>query len=412
MFANRLAETGGLIFRDVTSVTFPAGYASGNGHYEQEMGDFDSDDDLDIYGLNWFNNFTDDTLRNNGDGTYCCVTSVTSSQADDEEVDFGDYDNDGDLDAFAANFSGTNWLYQSNLAQGGTGGGLYHRTGQGQAPAPELPTNFNGGTSLDGEWADLDNDDDLDIGLFNDGNQGNWMFRNILGVPDTHAPNVSKVTIQADKPNGTPTVVHGQIRDNGPGEWLTNYFNWDLVYTVNGGSPTTVTMIGQFGAQARGVIPAQTDATVAYHVEVTDLAGNTGVSGTTTFIQGNIGSPWTDQGGGLAGINGIPVLVGTGPLTTGSPGSLALSSAKPSSLANLFVALNANPTPFKCGTLVPVPANFVVAVFTGPGGGKTLNWPSWPGGLSGQDLYFQYAVADPAAICGVSLSNTLRADVP
>jgi hypothetical protein len=31
--------------------------------------------------------------------------------------------------------------------------------------------------------------------------------------------------------------------------------------------------------------------TVAYHVEVTDLAGNTGISGTTSFVQGNGAGP-------------------------------------------------------------------------------------------------------------------------
>jgi hypothetical protein len=143
-----------------------------------------------------------------------------------EQIDFGDYDNDGDLDVFVANFSGTNFLYQSNLAQGGTGGGLYHRTGlaTGQSPNPELPSNFNGGTSLDADWGDLDGDGDFDIALFNDANQGNWLFRNALGVPDTHAPDFYQVTAQGNKPNGTPTVIHAQIRDNCPGEWLTNYY--------------------------------------------------------------------------------------------------------------------------------------------------------------------------------------------
>jgi hypothetical protein len=138
-----------------------------------------------------------------GNAERCCATDLAGSQlhqepawiagdpvVDENEVDFGDYDNDGDLDAFIANFSGTNSLYQSNLAQGGAGGGLFHRTSvaSGQAPGPELPSNYNGGTSLDGEWGDLDGDGDLDIGLFNDNNQGNWLFRNVLGVPDTHAP--------------------------------------------------------------------------------------------------------------------------------------------------------------------------------------------------------------------------------
>jgi hypothetical protein len=408
-------------FNDITQIALinQGATLSGQANYEAEYADVDGDGDFDVWSKN-LNGNLDRLLRNDGSVAggfkFTPVNSwiANDPNVDENEVDFGDYDNDGDLDSFLANFSGTNHLYQSNLAQGGQGGGLYHRTGvgAGQSPNPELPSNFNSGTSLDGEWGDLDGDGDNDIALFNDGNQGNWLFRNVLGVPDTHAPDFYQVTVQGDKANGSPTVIHAQIRDNCPGEWLTNYFDWDLVYTVNGGSPTTVSLLGQFASQARGVIPAQTDATVAYHVEVTDLAGNTGVSATTSFVQGNVGNPWTDLGGGLAGVSGIPSLVGTGPLTPASAGTLTLTSAAPSALSSLFVSLSSSPAGFKCGVLVPVPATIQILLFTDGSGGIPLSWPSWPSGLSGASLFFQYAIADGAAICGTSLSNALRADVP
>jgi hypothetical protein len=121
---------------------------------------------------------------------------------------------------------------------------------------------------------------------------------------------------------------------------------------------------------------------------------------------------WVDLGQGLAGVAGIPDLVGTGPLTAASPGTLLLSNAAPASLALLFSSLSSTPTSFKCGTLVPVPAMLQVPLFTNGGGSIPLGWASWPGGLSGASLYFQYAIADVEAECGVSLSNALRADVP
>jgi len=409
----------GSAFNDITQVALIAQGAvlSGSNNYEGEYGDVDGDGDFDVWSKN-YNGNNDRILRNDGIVAggikFTQVNSWIANDpvVDENEIDFGDYDNDGDLDAFVANFSGTNFLYQSNLAQGGQGGGLYHRTGValGQSPNFELPSTYNGGQSLDGEWADVDNDGDLDIALFNDNNQGNHIFRNTLGVPDTHAPAFYQVTVQGNKLSGSPTVIHAQIRDNGPGEWLTNYFDWDLVYTVNGGSPITVSMIGQFGAQARGVIPDQTNATIDYHVEVTDLAGNTGVSGTTSFFQGS--DPWTNLGGGLAGISGIPVLNGTGPLTTGSAGTLPLSNAAPSAMSSLFLSLSSTPTGFKCGILVPVPIAFQFLFFTNGAGALPLAWPSWPSGLSGASLFFQFAIADGAAICGTSLSNAMRADVP
>ena len=106
----------------------------------------------------------------------------------------------------------------------------------------------------------------------------------MLGVPDTHAPTFHQVTVQGDKPTGTPTVIHAQIRDN-HSYYLAQFYDAQLVYTVNGGAPVGVDMFAQGGMQYRGVIP-DCPGTIEYHVEVTDLAGNTGVSGTTSFVAG------------------------------------------------------------------------------------------------------------------------------
>ena len=59
---------------------------------------------------------------------------------------------------------------------------------------------------------------------------------------------------------------------------------------------------------------------------------------------------------------------------------------------------------------VPVLSSF--PLFTSGAGEVPLAWPSWPSGLSGASLYFQYGVQDAAAVKGVALSNALRADVP
>ena len=78
----------------------------------------------------------------------------------------------------------------------------------------------------------------------------------------------------------------------------------------------------------------------------------------------------------------------------------------------LFVSLSSAPAPFKCGTLVPVPVALQLTLATNGSGALPLAWGSWPNGLSGASLYFQYAIADGAAVCGTSLSNGLRGDVP
>ena len=73
MFENRLEENGGVLgFRDVTSSAFPSGYTSGDGHYEEEMGDLDGDGDLDIYGLNWLAGLASTTA-------HCAATATAPS---------------------------------------------------------------------------------------------------------------------------------------------------------------------------------------------------------------------------------------------------------------------------------------------------------------------------------------------
>ncbi|MGQ0552977.1 MAG: hypothetical protein ACT4PU_07130 [Planctomycetota bacterium] len=118
-------------------------------------------------------------------------------------------------------------------------------------------------------------------------------------------------------------------------------------------------------------------------------------------------SPWTDLGFSLDGVNGAPHLHGAGPLTVGSAGLLDLTNTKGSVLAILFTSIFNSPTPFKGGTIVPVPVLSQLPLFTIPSGAMPLSWPSWPAGLAGVTLYFQYGVLDPAAVAGVALSNAL-----
>ncbi|HXT50708.1 MAG TPA: right-handed parallel beta-helix repeat-containing protein [Thermoanaerobaculia bacterium] len=123
-------------------------------------------------------------------------------------------------------------------------------------------------------------------------------------------------------------------------------------------------------------------------------------------------SAWVDLGSSLAGVAGPPLLFASGTLETGSPGTLALSSAAPAAFTVLFVSLSSAPLPFKCGTLVPLPPVAKFPLFTSGVGAIPLGWMSWPGGLSGLSVYFQYAIQDAGAVCGVALSNALRGDVP
>lgn len=123
-------------------------------------------------------------------------------------------------------------------------------------------------------------------------------------------------------------------------------------------------------------------------------------------------SDWTEAGPGLAGVAGVPTLAGSGPLVEGLPATLTLQSAAPLAPGLLFASLASMPAPFKGGTLHAFPPVGTIPVFTSTTGGLSLGFV-WPAGVpSGTTLWFQCAIADAAALNGVSLSNASSVATP
>ena len=156
-------------------------------------------------------------------------------------------------------------------------------------------------------------------------------------------------------------------------------------------------------------------AAVLRFVRLTDGSGNQGQPAgcdIDAVVAANVVPTWTSVGPGLAGLNGIPQLAGTGTLAAGSSCSLVLSSARPVSPALLFVAFASVPLPFKGGVLVASPATLTLALATDGAGSIVLPF-TWPAGVpTSTAIWFQYAVQDAAAIHGASLSNGLRGLTP
>jgi hypothetical protein len=151
------------------------------------------------------------------------------------------------------------------------------------------------------------------------------------------------------------------------------------------------------------------------------LGGSTSPDGSDpTWVASTapLGCPWSYGAveGAIDGVDGKPFLHGTGTLVAGSPGSIALHYAVPSAFAMLFVSAptgGLTPAPFKGGTLWALPIALKLPLMTSPAGSVVLNFASWPGGLpSGLLIAMQCAVADPAAVYGVALSNLLLAETP
>ena len=119
--------------------------------------DYDNDDYLDLFVTNWMDVGQLNYLyRNNGDGTFTKVTGdVIVSEGGSLGSSWGDYDNDGDLDAFCA-----------NPGQGGSGAKnyLYINDGDGSFTKVTDGDIVNDvACSTTPAWGDYDNDGDLDL---------------------------------------------------------------------------------------------------------------------------------------------------------------------------------------------------------------------------------------------------------
>ena len=165
-------------------------------------------------------------------------------------------------------------------------------------------------------------------------------------------------------------------------------------------------------AHGAALLGGQTDsAALPLTAGAVDTSAGGGIDG---FLSRLELPPWSDKGFALAGTGGqLPALVGAGSLKVGTPGSLTLSQARPSSIAIHFAGFAAGNAPFKQGTLVPFPPALQFTFVTSPSGSLPLGWSAWPGGLpSGFSVYMQFWIADPVAPAGASASNAVRAIQP
>jgi len=122
--------------------------------------------------------------------------------------------------------------------------------------------------------------------------------------------------------------------------------------------------------------------------------------------------PWNSLGFALAGVDGPPLLIGAGPLLTGSLNSLSLKHAKAGSTAAIVLGFSLSLHPLKGGVLVPNADVLVPGLPTDANGELFLPF-IWPAGVpSGFHLYFQDWIVDPAGPKGFSASNGLQALTP
>jgi hypothetical protein len=123
------------------------------------MVDYDKDGYLDIYIANFGSGTGNFLYHNNGDGTFTKVGSAAGPIVTDTAYSYtavwADYDNDGWQDCYVVNYFWT--LPGQNNA-------LYHNNGNGTfSKDPSLVVNNDGATDQGASWGDYDNDGNLDL---------------------------------------------------------------------------------------------------------------------------------------------------------------------------------------------------------------------------------------------------------
>ena len=162
--------------------------------------DYDNDGFADVFVLRgaWIDRpYTNSLLRNDGDGTFTDVTEAAGLLAGGptQTAAWGDYDNDGDLDLFVGNETGTGTRYPCQL---------FRNNGDGTF----TDVAFRAGIGVVGfvkavAWGDYDNDGRLDLYLsrFNEPNllfhnegpseDGRWSFRDVTASAGVEQPRLS-----------------------------------------------------------------------------------------------------------------------------------------------------------------------------------------------------------------------------
>jgi hypothetical protein len=173
-----------------TDVTEKAG-VEGDGYYgfSCAVGDYDNDGWKDLYVANFGHSIL---YHNNGDGTFADVTDRAGVGNDGRwaaAAAFADYNNDGELDLFVANY--VDYRLEDNPVCGkgvrlhcspnvfkGAPSVLYRNNGDGTFTSVTRQAGLDKiGKGMGVIWCDYDNDEDMDLFVAND-RMPNYLYRN------------------------------------------------------------------------------------------------------------------------------------------------------------------------------------------------------------------------------------------
>ncbi len=239
MFAANITNQNNLLFKNdgggnFTKITAGILVNDGGFSYGASAGDFNNDGFPDIFVVNGGSSASQNNFfyTNNGDGTFTKITSgiFVNEIGNSWGSSSVDYDNDGKLDIYTANYNRNNFLYKGN------GDGSFAKITDG-------PIVNDGGNSLTCAWGDYNNDGFPDVFVANANfasGENNFLYRNNGNGTFTK---ITAGAIVNDGGNSTGASWGDYDNDGNLDLFVTNYFTENnFLYKNNGdGSFTKIT---------------------------------------------------------------------------------------------------------------------------------------------------------------------------
>lgn len=229
------------IFTKITTGTL---VLSAVGHWSSTWVDYDNDKDLDLYVINSYTD-NNELLRNNGNGTFTSISSVITNTSNGlgNNAAWADTDRDGDLDLFIANGS------NSDVNTRNKNNSFYINNGDGtftQNTTSIIAS--DGGFSQYGSFADYDNDGDPDLIVINTF-QDNFFYEN---------NGVGSFTKVFDKPflstgEQPLTACWGDLNNDGHTDLIIGSYADSRIYFNNGNKTFRVGTFPNLSGNATGV---------------------------------------------------------------------------------------------------------------------------------------------------------------